>query len=103
MVAPQIIYLQRIGNAHNNRSTILVSHASSYVTCVRVSSWLHRSAKIKTGQSVIVNAIVSLSKRPELLTDSPRIRIVKRHHSELILICSDVRLTPVVESFHTIF
>ena len=50
-------------------------------------------------RSVIVDAIVSLSKRPELLIDSPRIRIVKRHCSELMAICSDVHLTPVVEKF----
>ena len=50
-------------------------------------------------RSVIVDAIVSLSKRLELLIDNPRIRIVKRHRSKLMAICSDVRLTPVVEKF----
>jgi len=50
-------------------------------------------------QSVIVDAIASLTRRPELLIDSPRIRAVEQYRIELMTVFSNVRLTPVVEQF----
>jgi len=50
-------------------------------------------------QSVIVDAIASLTRRLKLLINSPRIRAVEQYCIELMTVCSNVHLTPVVEQF----
>jgi len=50
-------------------------------------------------QSIVVDAITLLTRRPELLIDIPRVCTVKQYYNELMTVCSNDRLTPVVEQF----